>query len=232
MPHLCTIVSQSKMNKMIIKKRTFAQLTGYSLIIMALSAGFSLGFVFPKIFIEGQLFGAQSNIAKNLNLYKWMLIGLGTVLLLDVLVSYTLYEYFRKDNKKLALWSGIFRIIYSIVFGIAIFYLSNNIGQLDNAIVIENYNLFHKIWSIGLIVFGIHLLILGLLMRIHKLIPRILCYLMLIAGMSYILIHLLKTFFPRLITLSDSLNTILGLPMALAEIWLAIWLIAKGGKNQ
>jgi hypothetical protein len=53
---------------------------------------------------------------------------------------------------------------------------------------------------------------------------------MLIAGMSYILIHSLKTVSPQLTELSNTLNTILGLPMALSELCLAGWLITKGGK--
>jgi hypothetical protein len=218
------------MNNITIKKRTFARLTGYSLIIMATAAGFSLGFVFPKIFNKSQLYFAQSTIAENGQLYVWMLIGLTVVLLLDLLVSYTLYEYFKNDNKKLALLSSIFRTMYALIFGIAIFFLSKNIGQSNNTLVIENYNLFQMIWSIGLIVFGIHLLIVGVLMKLHKVIPKILWSLMLIAGMSYILIHSLKTVSPQLTELSNTLNTILGLPMALSELCLAGWLIAKGGK--
>ncbi len=209
------------MKNITIEKRTFARLTGYSLIIMAISAGFSLGFVFPKIFNESQLYFAQSAIAENVNLYKWMLIGLTIVLLLDILVSYSLYEYFKNDNKKMALLSSIFRLLYSLLFGIAIFFLSKNIGQSNNTLVIENYNLFQMIWSIGLIVFGIHLLIVGVLMKLHKVIPKILWSLMLIAGMSYILIHSLKTVSPQLTELSNTLNTILGLPMAISELCLA-----------
>lgn len=213
-----------------MNSRIFARLTGYSLIIMAISAGFSIGFVFPKIFNESQLYLAQNNIAENVYLYKWMLIGLTVVLLLDILVSYTLYKYFKNSNKKLALLSGILRMLYSLLFGIAIFYLLKNVGQYDNAIVIENYLLFQMIWSIGLIVFGIHLIIVGMLMKLHKLIPGIFWYLMIIAGMSYILVYLLKTAFPHLNELSSQLNTILGLPMALSELCLAVWLIVKGGK--
>jgi hypothetical protein len=218
------------MNNIRTQKRTFARLTGYSLIAMALAAGFSFGYVFPKIFNESQLDLAQTNIAQNIKLYNWMLIGLVIVLLLDILVSYTFYKYFKNDNKKLALLSSIFRILYSLLFGIAIIYLSKNIGQNNNATVITHYNLFQLIWFIGLIVFGFHLLMVGILMKLHKLIPRIMWYLMLIAGVSYILIHVLKIVFPELSEFSNLLNMILGLPMALAELSLAVWLIARGGK--
>ena len=210
--------------------RIFAKITGYTLLLMALIAGFSFGFAFPKIYNPSSLDFAQSKLVENLQLYKFMLLGILIVVLLDVLVSWTLYIYFKKDNYKLALLSAFLRIIYSLILGLAIYYLFKNISELDNKIIIENYNSFQNIWSIGLIVFGTHLLIVGVLMKLHKLVPRILYYLTMIAGVSYILVHLLKTTLPQLTELNTNLNNILALPMALGELGLAVWLIIKGGK--
>ena len=217
-----------------IKKRTLAKQTGYSLVLMALIAGFSFGFVLPKFYNPSQLDFAHISLTENVQLYKFMLIGVLIVILLDTLISWTLYLYFKNDNKKLAILSCILRIIYTIIFSVAAYYLAKNIGQpnKENIIVIENYKLFQNIWSIGLIIFGIHLLIVGILMKLHKLIPRILWYLTIIAGASYILVHVLKTTSPQLAELTNSLNNILALPMALGELGLAIWLIIKGGKTK
>lgn len=215
------------------RQRTIAKLTGYSLVLMALTAGFSFGFVFPKLFNVNQLDFAQKNLTENLELYKFMLLGILLVIILDILVSWTLFLYFKNDNKKLALLSLIFRIIYTLVFGIAAFYLTNNIGKTidNNTIVLENYKSFEKIWGIGLVIFGIHLLFVGTLMKLHKLIPKFVWYLTIIAGASYILVHTLKTTLPNLTELTNNLNNILALPMALGELGLAVWLIIKGGKN-
>lgn len=214
------------------KHRTIAKITGYSLVLMALTAGFSFGFAFPKFFNLNQLEIVQNGLTDNLELYKFMLVGILLVLILDILISVTLFQYFKNDNIKLALLSFIFRIIYTLIFGIGTFYLTNNIGQTidDIIIVLENYKLFEKVWTIGLIVFGFHLLTIGILMKLHKLIPKILWYLTIIAGASYILVHLLKMTLPNLTELTNSLNNILALPMALGELGLAIWLIVKGGK--
>jgi len=217
-----------------IKNRTLAKIIGFSILLMAVVAGFSFGFAFPKIYNPGQLDIAQSNLIENLQLYKLMLFGIFLVLILDILVSWTIYLYFKIDNKKLALLSCIMRVIYSIIFGIATYFLVKNIGQPnnDNQIVIENYNSFQKIWSIGLIIFGIHLLIVGVLMKLHKLIPKILWYLTIVAGVSYIFVHLLKTTSPQFTELNNLINNILALPMTLGELGLAVWLIIKGGKTK
>lgn len=213
------------------KNRIFAKITGYSLLLMAIIAGFAFGFVLPKVFNSGQLDLVQSNLAGNLQLYKWMLLAILIVLLLDILVSWTLYMYFKNDNRKIALLSGILRIGYTVIFGTAAFYLTKNINptETSNEIIINNFQLFQSIWSAGLIIFGIHLFLVGILMKLHPPVPKILWYLALIAGISYVVVHFLKL----TLTQSDivsNLEMILALPMAIGELGLAVWLIMKGGK--
>lgn len=214
------------------KKRTIAKITGYSLVLMALTAGFSFGFAYPKFYDFKQLEFAQKYLVGNLNLYKFMLFGILLIILLDILISWTLFLYFKNENRKLALYSFIFRIVYTMMFCIATYFLTINIGQNNNTIVIENYKSFEHTWAIGLIIFGIHLLIVGQLMKLHKLVPRILWYLTIIAGVSYVLVNGLKTTLPQFTHFTSILNNILALPMALGELGLAIWLIVKGGKAE
>jgi hypothetical protein len=212
------------------KRRAIAIITGYSLILMALTAGFSFGFAYPKFYNNSQAEFTQKYLSKNLELYKFMLLGVLLVLLLDILVSWTLFLYFKNENRKLALYSFISRIVYTTIFFIATYFLARNIGQNNNTLVIENYKSFEHTWSSGLIIFGIHLVIIGQLMKIHKFIHQILWYLTIIAGISYVLVHGLKTILPQFNYLTNILNNILALPMALGELGLAVWLIVKGGK--
>ncbi len=214
--------------------RTLAKISGWALVLMAVIAGFSFGFAYPKMYSVSQPDLAQSSLIENVQLYKLMLIGILLVILLDILVAWTLYLYFKKDNENLALLSFVLRIIYAAIFTAATYYLIRNIDQenLRNAIIIENYQLFQAIWSIGLIIFGFHLLVIGLLMKAHKLVPKALWYLTILAGVSYILVHLLKTTAPALSELTGTLETVLALPMAFGELGLAIWLIFKGGKTE
>ena len=211
-------------------QRTIAKITGYALVLMALIAGFSLGFAYAKFTDPSQLEFAQKNLTENSELYKFMLVGILLIIILDLLVSWTLFQYFKIDNWKLAILSFVFRIFYTLIFCIATYYLTINIEEANNKIVLENYKTFEKAWSFGLIIFGIHILIIGLLMKLHNSIPKTLWYLTIIAGVSYMLVHLLKITFPSLTELTNTLNNILALPMALGELGLAIWLIVKGGK--
>lgn len=210
------------------KNRKYALVTGYSLLLMALLAGYVFGYAFPKLYNFTDLNSNQSKVSSQL--YNFMMLGIIMIMLLDFVVSISLYKYFKNDNNKLAICAGFLRIVYSLIFCIAILYLFQNRNELNTAVYIKNYDLFQRYWSIGLIVFGFHLLIVGILMKEHKAIPKILWFLMQMVGPTYVIIHLLKTFLPQLTNLIDLLNSIFGLPMAFAELSLAFWLIVKGGK--
>ncbi len=208
-------------------------MTGYLLTLMAVVAGFSIGYAFPKFFDVNQPEITHSNLSGNLQLYRSMLIGIVLVIILDILVSWTIYQFFKNDNKKIAIISFILRIIYAAIFGVATYFLIANLGQgSNNELLNSNFNSFETLWTFGLIVFGLHLLAVGILMKVHRNIPKVLWILTLIAGISYVVVHILKSMLPQLSEFTETLNNVLTLPMALGELGLAIWLIIKGGKTK
>ena len=213
-------------------KRKIALIIGWSLILMAIIAGFSLGYAYPEFKQSDQIDLLKDNVQDNLGLYRNMLIGIILIIILDFLVSYTLYKYFKEENRNISLMSGVLRVAYTFIFGIATFYMSKNLNitELTNQTVNTNLRLFQSIWSGGLIIFGLHLILIAMLMKWHKRIPKILWYFTWIAGVSYIIVHLLKSVSTNS-ELANTLEMILALPMAIGEIGLAIWLLLKGGKE-
>jgi len=213
------------------RQRINAIMTGYSLILMAVVAGFSIGYAFPKFFDVNQLEITHSNLSGNLQLYLSMLIGIVLIIILDILLSWTIYQFFKNDNKKIAIISFILRIIYAAIFGVATYFLIANLGhEGNNELLNSNFYSFETVWTLGLIVFGLHLFAVGTLMKVHRNIPKVLWILTLIAGISYVVVHILKSMLPQLSEFTETLNNVLALPMALGELGLAIWLIIKGGK--
>ena len=200
---------------------------------MAIVAGFSIGYAFAEFTPLDQADSLKEQILINQGLYRNMLIGIVIILILDVLVSYTLFEYFKHDNVKISFVSCVLRIVYTFIFGVATAYLAKNLlntNELTDQMIGANFQLFQSIWSGGLIVFGFHILLLGILMKLHKRFPRVLWYLTLIAGVSYVIVHLLKLSSLNAEFVS-TLEMILALPMAAGELALAIWLLVKGGKE-
>ncbi len=215
---------------MSMNNRKIAKISGFSIITMALSAGFAIGYVYPLVYNSTALNSSKEALTQYYDLFHYLLGGIFITIILDFIVSYTLFNFFKQDHFVLALSTGICRLIYTFIFVIAFIFLLKNI-ELDLVIdeINRNFDLFQTIWYAGLILFGVHLFLLGLVMKKHYLIPNILCFFTLLAGISYIIIHILK-FIPSLSQVLNLLEVWLMLPMILGELGLAIWLIVKGGK--
>lgn len=212
-----------------MSNRLAAKITGWSLIIMAAIAAFAFGYAWPIFNTEADLMA--SALKDNYPLYTYMLVGILLIILLDFIVSWTLYVFFKQVGKTRAMNAFLLRIAYTLVFAYATFVLTKNLGNVDASSIELNYQSFNQLWSSGLIVFGFHIVLIGLLMRSYAGIHKLIWALTLIAGFSYIAVHALKVLSPQLEDFTSTLEMILALPMALGELVLAVWLIVRGGKE-
>ena len=212
-----------------MKQRSLAITTGIALVLMVLIARFSMAYAYPKFYQADSITLLKNNILAQQGLYKSMLIG---IVLLNLLVSYTLYKYFKNDHRRTTRLAGLIRVIYTLVFGLAAYSLIKNLDPhaLSNEMMVLNFQQFQSIWNGGLMIFGFHILLIGWLMKLHQKIPKILWVITLFAGVSYIVVHLLKLKSSSS-TLVTNLEMILALPMAAGELGLASWLWIKGGKE-
>lgn len=166
----------------------------------ALTAGFSLLIMTILSFI----------IFPSLQANTLSIIGIAVIIILDVIVALSLYVVLKPVDKNLSLWSALFRIVYAVIFTIAL-------------IKMPDLNAFNYIWERGLLVFGIHILLLGILVYKSSYIPKWVGILVLIASAGYII---------------DSLGAFwgyswqIGMFTFIGELILMLWLIFKGGKIQ
>lgn len=217
------------------KEKTAGLLAGISLIVMAIAAGFSYGYVNNQLLGESAEITRQS-LLENKPLFLAGLAGWVVIFITDLIVSVALYIVFESTSKCISLFTSLVRIIYTIILGVAIYQLMVIVPELTNTEAGIDINAqfasFGKIWSAGLIIFGLHLLGLGYLSIKSQNIPGILGYLLYIAGVGYMLVHAAKQFALFNPDLINSTESILALPMALGELLLAGWLIYKGLKRQ
>lgn len=212
-------------------------IAGISLIIMAVVAGFSYGYVYNSLVADSPAITLQNLIAGK-SLFIAGLAGWIIIFITDLIVTLTLYKFFLSTAKQASLLTALFRITYTILLGVAIIQLAMIIPILNQAAAIENKSVagevtsrieqFGKLWSFGLIIFGVHLLGLGYLSLKSKFVPGLLGYLLYLGGASYIFVHgakQLSLFDPALMT---RVENILSLPMALGEMLFAVWLIYRG----
>lgn len=217
--------------------RNSALFSGVALWIMAVLAIFTFGWAHHNLVDVSNPELTIRNIFHQPYLFTAEVIGWIIILLLDILVSFSLLSFFRNDHSKLATMMAFLRLIYSLLFGFAIFHLVlavlkiNDVLPYTNAYdIIWEVNRFEKGWSSALILFGFHLLTLGVLAFETKTIPRIWGILLFFAGISYVAVHGLQNYFPQHETFTKTLESILMLPMMVGELGFATYLIFKGGK--
>ncbi len=73
-------------------------------------------------------------------------------------------------------------------------------------------------------------MIVGYLTFKSNIVPKVISILLLIASISYIIIHFNYTFLPQFNGITTILESILSVPMFLGELSFGTWLLFKGGK--
>lgn len=207
-------------------------IAGISLVIMAIAAGFSFGYAHANLVVDSPGITLQNLIA-NKPLFYAELLGWSIIFITDLIVAIALYFYFRGTSKQISLLTAFIRIVYTLILGVAILQLFKIIPVLSSAnpdasATASYLQLFEKLWSAGLIVFGLHLIGLGYLSVKSKSVPKLLGYLLYFGGICYTFLHGSRQLNLFDVQSLNSAENILDLPMALSEILLAFWLIANG----
>jgi hypothetical protein len=230
-----------------VKERSYqrksALTAGISLIIMALAAFFSYGFVHGSLVVQGDASATFNNIMSSNMLFKAEIFGWIIILITDIVVAWAFYIFLEPINKSLSLLGAWLRLTYAAILGIAIMnlifvlllskgtdYLSSFKTDQLQALTMLFFEAFESIWSIGLIIFGGHLLIVGYLAFKSDSIPKVISILLSLASIGYIVIHLCKTFLPQYDGVISILNIVFTVPMIAGELGFGIWLLFRGGK--
>lgn len=197
---------------------------------MAIAAGIGYGVVHSQIFLKGEVEGTYSALQQNRNLIPVSITSWLVIIITDLIVSWSLYNFLKSSSQIKASIVSILRLAYT-------FFLIAAVAQLftaytsDEPNAIYNYFLgFEKIWYCGLILFGVHLYYLGRTTCYSKLIPKFWSGLLVLSGLSYIVINVGELWFETASWLRIT-KQILSIPMAISELGLAIWLIVKFWKK-
>lgn len=147
--------------------RQAALLAGISLLLMAAVDGYAYGYAYNSLVIADDANATYENIRSSTGLYTGGVIGWVIIFILDLLVAWGLYRFFQNINPSLSRNAGILRAVYTLFLGSAIWNLIQVYPLLDgtevNPEVMERLQSFASIWNYGLIIFGLHLVGLGML---------------------------------------------------------------------
>jgi len=210
---------------------------GLGILAMAGLSAFGIFYVLGGLVTQGDAARTVEDIAASDGLFRWGTASLYAVVVLDVVVAWALLRFFSPVSSGLAMLAAWFRLAYAGVFMLAIGQLagipdlvtSDEYSGVFTAEQIQGQTLlradaFEHLWMAGLILFGIHLGLVGYLAHRSGYVPKLLGVLLIIAGAGY---------------LFDSVtSTVLASPPAsvatvtfLGEFLLALWLVARGRRT-
>lgn len=197
--------------------RASSLVTGIALLAMAIVAGVAYGVLHPRV-ASG---AAPSQGSDVLTLFRFELVCWWVVVLLDIVVSVGVYRFLRSVSPALAAATMVVRLAYTAFLAAAVVVLSS--AGTSTGVANEGILAFEALWSKGLVVFGAHLVLLAIALK-PRVAPRGLAYAVGVGGLCYVVVHSLGGF-PETRGVAAALEPILALPMALGELWLAVWLV-------
>ena len=146
------------------------------------------------------------------------------IVLLDVILAWSMYLLVKPVHENLALLQGWLRMTYAAVFAVALSNLSAITGLLEQpGAELQITSLmagFMNGWSLGLTLFGLHLVILGYVIVRSSYIPKLIGYLVVLAGAGYMIDSI-----GRVLSADNALNV--GMFTFFGEVLLGLWLVFK-----
>lgn len=202
-----------------MQARRVAVIAGASYWIIFFAAIFANFFVIESLLHDPLVTSQQSK-----------LVGAGIVAFLitvvfDVVVAWALYELYKENA--LSLLSTLFRMMHAVIMGVAIFALPAILSLSSSEAILQQIDVFNTIWLIGLFFFGIHLILLAVI--IGK--PKFIAFFLIIAGVMYMFDTVAHFTLINYADYADIFLALVAIPSILGEMSFAIWLLVKGGKK-
>ncbi len=207
------------------RPRSAALIAGTGLLAMAVIAAFANFAVIANLVVPGDPSATAANIAESAGLLRLAAAGFIIVAILDVIVAWGLYIVLRSVNPSLSLLGGWLRLAYAAVLAVAINSLLSALraGPMDPALPAFFLESFDSLWQIGLIIFGVHLVVVGFLAWQSDFIHWLFGVLLIISGLGYIVDGFGTVLSPDY-SLDLALYTFIG------EVAFMFWLLIRGRK--
>jgi hypothetical protein len=219
-----------------ISLRQAALLAGLGLMIMTIAAPFAEFFVYSKLVVRGDIEATVQNMQAHGGLLLAGIFAYLITFIMDLVVAWALYVLLIPVNQPVSLLTAWFRVVYTAIALFAMLKLVSVYRLLSPAddqmmlgpdqLLIQVDGLldaFRYEWGVGLILFGIHLLMLGWLVYRSSYIPRVLGILLVVAGAGWVVYELGPYLLPNA-NLEFLMITFFG------ELVFMLWLLFRGWK--
>lgn len=179
--------------------RQASLIAGLGLLVLSVLAGLATFGVLNRLVTAGDGSSTTSQIFGALTTFRLAIIALFLIAILDLVVAWALWVFFDHVQHVVAIVAACCRGVYAAIFAVAISHLlaaarllghRQPDGLTDRQLhleVLAEVERFYDIWSLGLGLFGFHLLLIGWLAFTSRFVPRVIGVLVAIAGVGYLI---------------------------------------------
>ncbi len=214
--------------------RRAARVAGGSYILLFVMAIFANFMVRERLIDPGNAAATVANVSESIGLFRLGLVAFLAIFLLDVIVAWALHIVFRDVDQDLSLIAAWFRLVYTVFLGAGLvsyfqtlllvsgpsFLASDQVG----AQVMLAMESFDATWLIGLAAFGVHLVLLGVLVLRSGFVSKALGSILMVAGVAYVVDTVAHAVLSDYDSVSGVLLAAVAIPSMVGEGWLGLWL--------
>jgi len=176
------------------------------------------------------------NIIGNTSQFRNGLFGFLGMLIADVFLIWSLFKITASTHLLFSYTASLFRGFHALFFAIALMklfevynltYQATNSIELE-AMVFELLARFDLLWTVGLLFFGVHLMLLGFLASKAKFIPKLISFLLILAALGYFIDCFSKLFLTNYNDYKSYFETIVICTGVIGELSFTVWLLING----
>jgi hypothetical protein len=209
---------------------------GVGILLIAVLAGFGKFVAVDGLVTPGDAARTATDIMASEGLFRLGIVSLFVVVALDVVVAWALCRVFGPVSTGISLLAAWFRLVYAGVLLVAVSHLVGvlrllgddgylaafNADQLQ-AQALSGIHSFGEVFGAGLLLFGLHLLVVGCLAYRSGYVPRVIGVLLAVAGLGYVVDSVAAILFRGSWTDVSSFTFI-------GEFLLALWLVVRSSR--
>ena len=218
--------------------KTTARLTGLGYLVIFITGFFANFYTLESMMVDNDAQMTASNIISQLAQYRMGMVSFSIMVLMDIILAVPLYQLLKRTSEPLASASSILRLINGVIFALALFNLFEIAGIAKNspdALEVQVMTLlseFNTMWNVGLLFFGAHLLLLGLLVFKSTSFPKVIGALLLLAGFAYLADSGAQLFMANYQAYKGIFEMLVIGGGVIGEFSLTLWLLIKGVKSE
>jgi len=202
---------------------TAAAVAGVGLLVMAALALMASARL-DSLVVDGDASATARHLATHELAFRFAVCGFAVVAVLDVVVAWALYWFFRSTDSGGSMLAAVLRVVYAAVFLASLSHLlaaARAAGTAAPVSVMAAVDAFKDLWAVALVLFGVHLVAVGYLSLRSRMVPKIVGVLVVLSGAGYLVDSFGKM-------LSNGYGVDVARLTFVGELALMVWLLWSG----